>query len=698
MSVQKKGGGGILPVKRPSPSKEDKIIPLPPPTVPLPPKLPGPVKKSPAKKPPTPAKKPPTPVKKPPTPPRAKPASEEVLPLPLPPKYEEVEPIPLPPPSKQDEAIPLPPFRNGETPKPVVLESKKGRAVELKSHQPPHCDKMLSIWGKHFFLVDTSPMGAGKTHTMYYEAQQIRFDYVIAVCPASVENTWKEWGETYGVNVVVITSYASLRSTKGHQPKHGLLKREDTESGATFSVTPLFQQMVESNAGCLLIVDEFQCVKNKNDQHMALKALCRYIYLRRGTSRIALLSGTPVDKEEQVVNMMQMLGIISHHRLYVTHKDEVLPELLGAQEMVDYANYCSPEKTKEVLAKMPFTQRNVHKVCYQLYIDVIQHSVVSAMPPPDIKVEIDVHNGYFNMSEGAAAALEKGINALHRATRYDPGTESYDSKEADWGAITTSLRAIEMAKVEVFVRLARQVLESNPKAKVTLGFNFQDPLNMALEALKEYKPLVLNGKVNKKKRPDIIKKYQEHNTKHRALGGNMEVMSLGIDLDDTHGEYTRYAFGSPNYLVMRSHQFSRRFHRVNTKSVAHVCFVYGKSPKGKEETSILNALARKTKVLKETLEMQVAHGMIFPGEYRKVVEEDAEVAEIKLEEPEESEDVDAVADALRGLALEAQPVMLALPLPPSQRAAPRGRTPSPPRGFSVENFVLAPTLRADKGN
>jgi hypothetical protein len=129
----------------------------------------------------------------------------------------------------------------------------------------------------------------------------------------------------------------------------------------------------------------------------------------------------------------------------------------------------------------------------------------------------------------------------------------------------------------------------------------------------DYKPLVLTGSVNKDRRQDLINKFQEPNTKHRVIIAIIKVASTGIDLDDKYGDYPRYAFSSPNYNILDLHQLTRRFVRLDSQSPATFRFFYGSV--AKKEMSILNALSRKTDVMKDTLEGQVSENIKFPGEY-----------------------------------------------------------------------------------
>ena len=110
-----------------------------------------------------------------------------------------------------------------------------------------------------------------------------------------------------------------------------------------FRVTPKFEELVKM--GILLIFDEAQNVKNKSDQAEACRTLAVYILSQTGSSRFMLLSGSPIDKEEHAINMMQLMGFIRSRRLFVYHKDSDRLELRGAQELVSYCNNVDPEST-----------------------------------------------------------------------------------------------------------------------------------------------------------------------------------------------------------------------------------------------------------------------------------------------------------------------------------------------------------------
>lgn len=246
-----------------------------------------------------------------------------------------------------------------------VVESVTTRTytdVTLFPHQVEHSNKLMNVLEGHPFALDLSPMGTGKTYCATHIAKTFGFKRVLVIAPLSVIPKWKHMRDTHGLRLVDAMSYCSLRSVKCKQPKHGLLTRidrrsevinEDTgrpEPGGErdtveFHATDLWKQYVSE--GILLVVDEIQNVKNISSQYISVKELIREILGSSGMSKVLLLSGTPIDKTDQVTNLFRVTGLISknlchydtglgrtvargfdevvqHHESYVTKNDPLL--------------------------------------------------------------------------------------------------------------------------------------------------------------------------------------------------------------------------------------------------------------------------------------------------------------------------------------------------------------------------------------
>lgn len=498
----------------------------------------------------------------------------------------------------------------------------KYEKIVLREHQIPHIKRIKEIFSQHPVAFDMSTMGAGKTYTTSKLSLEMGFENVIIVCPVSVESKWKGMSK-YGVKIKDVFSYQSLRSVKNKTPKHGLLNRYDIED-EEFEITRTYFSPTEKltklcKEGLLFVIDEAQNIKNKNDQHLACQEIIKEIIRYSPKSHVLLLSGTPIDKEEHSIYFMQAMGMIKSSRLYTYLREESRLLLYGAKELLDYINTNPENKTrlKDFLRINPWGSDNVVHICYLLFQYFVKPSISSAMPSPPLK--IDCKNGYYTIKNVEdKKSLIKSIAELQTTVRFDEKRQTVDKSEG-FGSLVKILKKIELAKVNDMIRIAKLTLEDDPNCKVAIFVNYTESLYNLEDGLIAYKPLRLEGSVNKDKRQDLINKFQEPNVKRRVLIANLQVASTGIDLDDKTGDFPRYAFASPKYNILELHQLTRRFVRLDSKSIATFRFFYGSV--GKKEMSILNALARKTDVMKDTLEGQVSEGIIFPGDYEDEFEE-----------------------------------------------------------------------------
>jgi SNF2 family DNA or RNA helicase len=489
--------------------------------------------------------------------------------------------------------------------------------IELTIEQIPHVNKIEKIFEYSPVAFDMSMMGAGKTYTTTFLANKIGYKNVVVICPATVEAKWKEMVR-YGLKLNKVISYQSLRSRKGCKPSHGLLNRIDNEDEEIiFTPTQELKRIIEE--GCLFIFDEAQNIKNKNDQWYACNAISRHLIDSSGISRFIMLSGTPIDKEEHSINLMSMMGFIKSHHLYKYNKDDRNLRLYGAQELVDFCKKINYEKTNDFLRFNRFNEGNVRHICYLLFQQIVKNYITSSMSPPKNEYGINCKNGYYKLEdEEEKADLTRAINMLHDAAHYDEKSGTAEFRKDNLGSISRALMKIEDAKISTFSRIAKETLKNIPNCKIGIFVNYTSSIEKLKNSLIDYNPVLLHGTVPKEKRQKIIDKFQEPNLECRVIIANLQVGSTGIDLDDKYGNYPRVALGSPNYIIQNLHQLTFRFLRRDTKSAAIFRFVYGLC--GKKETSILNALAKKSQIMKETLVEQTDADIKFPGEYDEFIE------------------------------------------------------------------------------
>ena len=521
----------------------------------------------------------------------------------------------------------------------------KAPKIKLKDEQVPQVQSIIEILKKNVCAFDMSMMGAGKTYVSSEVAIRFGFKKVIVVCPASVVGKWREMKTNYGLNLEDVISYEGLRSVQDHQPSHGLLIRFDETIGeemekkkskvleemgilnlelrrrVRFEPTEKLKKLVEE--GCLFIFDEAQKVKNKNAAWFATKTIAETLIGIAGKSRFLMLSGTPIDKEEHALNIMSMMGFIRSTKLYNTEDGDVV--LIGAKELILFCEKVNRDATKETLDEFPIRRKeDVVHLCYKLFQNVIKKYMTSSIKVPEnTNVKLDVKNGYYKLDDVVAMTrLRNAIDSIQSTLRKriyrKAGGTVFNTKIQKLGAVIKQLEFIEGVKIPVFVRLAREKLEANPNAKVCIFVNYNHSIDALMNDLDEYNPIKFNGSVNKELRQSLINKFQEPNTNYRLFIGNVATSATGIDLDDKYGNFPRYAFASSNFNILDLFQLTRRIYRIDTQSNAVFRFVFIKNA---TEVSVLNNLARKSNILKETLDVQRESGIVFPGDFPKEEEE-----------------------------------------------------------------------------
>ena len=503
--------------------------------------------------------------------------------------------------------------------------------LKLMESQKEHVVKLMDILGRSQFAMDFSMLGAGKTYTSSYIAKDFR--HVVVIAPLSVKVKWLEMKKKYNVPLSYALSYSELRSSYGAQPKHGLLRRHDytvdrVVDGETkkvkksdFRVTDMFRDMV--NEGVLLVVDEIQNVKNVTAQFSACQCMVREIVWSVNKSRVLLLSGSPIDKKEQVTTLFRTVGVMKSDDLAVYDLYTKSLEWRGARDIEDYCKKFDRDEVMRILNgkyEGRVEDKMLREYCYDLFQGVVRPWVSSAMDPPKVEYNLLKRNAYYEIQDPQdKVALSEGVFQLYDAIQKMAMVHNRPNGVlGDLNCITVAMKEIEKAKVKTFIRIAKEKLDGNPKMKVVVCVNYTETLMDIYRGLSQYKPMVLNGATSLPQRVSVIERFQAADMEHRVLVGNVQVCSTGIDLDDKDGGYPRFVLVSPNYNTITLYQLGHRFQRADTKSDATIHFVFGA---GSDEVPLMNSLARKSIVMKETTKEQVEAGVVYPGDYERFDEQ-----------------------------------------------------------------------------
>jgi hypothetical protein len=491
------------------------------------------------------------------------------------------------------------------------IENTVPKSVQIQPHQEKHFKRILGILSREYGYLDVSPFGAGKTHITFAVAAAFGLN-IMVVGPKSTLNNWKYWGKIYGVHIIGILTYQSLRGQSEHV-NHNLLEVINGE----YVATELFEQCVMS--GLLLVFDEYHNLKNDNTQlasaHALVKSLVRLV--RMGyKARIALLSGTPCEVKDYVTSTFKMLGIILSDKLYNYNRSSKKYDLIGIQEAINKCNQYDPDETLAISCR-PVNKTTAKTICYDLYMKVLKHFLVSSMPPPPIDAEKDAKNFYVLMSDKDVERLKKGILLFKSATNYRHEIQEVDLSGVNWGDVTTSRMEIDSAKIPTICRLAHQDLSRDPKCKILIYCNYKRDMETAAYLLARYSPLVMDGSTSEKQRETMVSAFQRDTGEYRVFISNPKVGGIGIDLDDKFGTRPRIMYVLPSYFFTDQYQATGRIHRVGTKSKASIYFVYSRT--FPYETGILNSMANKSLVVKNMVTDEHVD-IKFPGEYDEMIE------------------------------------------------------------------------------
>ena len=532
-------------------------------------------------------------------------------------------------------------LNNDNTKDTIQIPNNTFTDIVLQEHQIQHVDLLNNKLSKYPLVCDFSAMGSGKSFTSSYICKNspLNFKHAIIIGPLSIKNDWEKKKSIYGVPIHSFISYCSLRSVKGKSElSHGLLNRIDSFRPMTykderinvdvveFKCTELYKKLVSE--GLLLIIDEIQNIKNINAQFKACRELingvigdCDYINPPVNNSRILLLSGTPFDKCEQIPHFFRLTGVMKHDELCEYNIMTGVNKWTGFKDIIKLSKHINSRYTDNLVRL--YENTGTHKViipaCFDVFQQIIKPEISHSMPPVQLKCTINKLNAFYSLCNDTDKTLMiEGVSRLKKSLSYNENNDSITFTHGiSMQAIQSSLQMIETAKIKTICNIVKSKLNENEFNKVVVCLNYTNPLMDLADLLKAYNPLVINGQTKISERGKMIDKFQQNDSLYRLIIANIHVISEGINLDDQDGSFPRFCIVNPNYSTIKLCQLSDRFKRSLTKSDSNIHFMFAKHCC---ELNILDALARKSAVMKETTPEQVEGGVKFPCDYDAYVE------------------------------------------------------------------------------
>jgi len=539
----------------------------------------------------------------------------------------------------------------------MTKNADKSNDLILREWQIEWSKKAHDILLSNHFYIDSSPMRSGKTFIGLKLAKDFDLELMI-ICPVTTTGYWEVMANKHGIKLFTKpVSYESLvRGTK-NEIVQLYLKKKTNKTHSFFEPTEAYINALKTRK-ILLILDEGQMIKNDCLQHKACNALIQPIITGGGRSRFGILSGTLIDKPEQIINLFRTIGYIRAPKLYNTIKGSKKLNLDGAQELIDVCKQINPIATNKFLLKTPIPtveadkkiKDEIDNFCFALYVEIIKPKVSGAMSAPTTaEGKLYVRNGYFHILPEKANQLKDSLEELKISSGYKSKNKSKSGSEDDEeikptkaGNYIRSLVQIEKSKLLDMARVTKKILSSDPTNKVIIAINYTGPdtgnLQELLSYLDEYEPLVITGKVLANKRDIIIEDFNDDPSK-RILIAHPKTISVGISLV---GDGQRYMLISPSAKLMEIVQLSFRIYGDQLKTDSYVYIFYGiiggsleanilqfmgtkKPGSNKIDTDIKGILEKKSDILGRMQEDEIRRNMKLPSDYEDEYEDEDEV-------------------------------------------------------------------------
>lgn len=519
--------------------------------------------------------------------------------------------------------------------------SQKGK-LELAPHQVEHFSRVVRTLSWHPVYLDVSQMGAGKTVIALMLAAYYKLRLFV-VAPAGNLDMWYRSATKYRIPLTFehLFSYDKLRGTTRDGCNHGMLtmtrvtsdtsqclgglksKRGKSKFAKMYEYHPTEQLKGLIREGTLFVFDEIQKIKNiDSESHAACHTIIKTMMEMREdaatqgvpfTSKAGLLSALPIDRYVEIGAVLKMLGIVRSKRYLVKMPGREFYQT-GFKELTNFCSRIDHQTTLMLTKGRNITEKALPGYLADLYQKILKVHLSSSMPTVTARDNIDIKNGYYDVPLAERQQIEESYQQLLAATGYNSDLNPIGKRNQ--GQTIEALGKLELHKVNLFARLARQALAESPNNKVILYVwrTSRTPKILA-DKLKEFNPIVLTGETPIKDRPGLISQFQRPDSFRRLIIAHPIVGGIGHDLDDQDGRFPRYIFVSPNYNHNDLYQLTGRTCRHNTKSCTRIRFVYVRGYE--KETSVLDNLATKSA---EARVMLFEHDNTLPGQYMSDVE------------------------------------------------------------------------------
>lgn len=372
--------------------------------------------------------------------------------------------------------------------------------IELHQHQKDGINFIVSSFIenniKAFLLADET--GIGKTYTSIgssvsiyniLKLQNPNLEDILVVCPLSVVEYWeKSFNELYpDFKNVTVLNYHKLKQLF---TKHDVNEKIVYHPKKTFSI---------------IIFDESHQLKNYSSQFYKYSKI-----LSESSNFILYVSATPAQSPLEVAYLQPLLGFDNYFKWIHTE---------------NFAIYKHPTRKHLTWSPNPLDIEKLYNLIYPTQKGLRRRSVdIAGWPEQQLitlpikltKDEFKEYNNTFN--EYLAKREENGNKKLSEDTQQ---------------MLKASLLRYKISQLKVphTILFVKDILQSN--CKVAIFCDYLETMDLLKDGLKDFNPLILNGKTPKELRQDITTRFR-YNSEHRVIISNI-YQSINLEQpSDTH--------------------------------------------------------------------------------------------------------------------------------------------------------------------
>ncbi len=403
-------------------------------------------------------------------------------------------------------------------------------------------------------LLLADDMGLGKTLQAIAAMRILRARREIRSClvaaPAGLLNQWRreiaKWAPE--LSAIIISGSTSDRSWQWRAEKDVTLVSYDTLR-ADFGGNS--QSPVRRKTWDVVVADEAQRIKNRNDTSDALKGLQR----RRSWA----LTGTPIENHEE--------------------------ELASVLEFVDHDGSAPPRRYRPGIA---LRQRHA-----ELQLRRKKNDVLDDLPPKQVsKVTIDLHprqRKRYDKAEQDGIVYLKSLGAevdVRHVLELITRLKQICNADPETG---------ESSKLEDIKDRLQQLAARGHKALLFSQYvSDTSGVAAAAHSLKDFEPLTITGDLPRQERADVIERFKTRD-EHKVLIMSLRAGGLGLNLQEASYVFHLDRWWNPaveNQAEDRSHRFGQT---VKVNVIKYSC-------SGTIEERIDEILARKQHLFDELID------------------------------------------------------------------------------------------------